>query len=117
MNHKKVDINTICGGAVPEVFAEAFQEIIDNIDDPNTDQKKPRRIMLAFEFIPLQDRQKVNIKFGIVTKPVPVCHVESHMVLTRQGTGQLEAYTTDIRQEELFAAGELPEKKAFVLTK
>lgn len=117
MNHKKVDITTICGGAVPEVFNEAFQEIIDNIDDPNTDQKKPRRILLAFDFIPLQDRAKVNIKFGIVTKPVPVCHVESHMILTRQGGGQLEAYTTDIRQEELFRDGELPEKTLVVLGK
>lgn len=117
MNHKKVDITTICGGAVPEVFNEAFREIIENIDDPNTDQKKPRRILMAFDFVPLQDRSKVNIKFGIVAKTVPVCHVESHMVLTRQGTGQLEAYTTDIRQEELFAEGELPENKAFVLAK
>ena len=116
MQHRKVDIMTICGGAVPEVFEKAFQEIIDNIDDPNTDEKKPRRIVMAFEFAPMNDRSKVNIKFGVVTKPVPVCHVESHMILTKQ-TGRLEAFTTDIKQEELFAPGELPEKKIVVLNK
>lgn len=116
MNHKKVDITTICGGTVQEVFSEAFQEIIDNIDNPDTDQSKNRRITLQFDFAPMKDRAKVNIKFSIVTKPVPVCAVESHMILTRQGTGKLEAYTTDIRQEELFAEGELPDKKFVVLS-
>jgi hypothetical protein len=97
---KKVDLTTICGGAVPEVWAHAFQEIIENINDPNTDPKKARRITMVFDFIPDTNRNNIAIKFGVAAKPVPVSHVESNMYLAREGA-TLNAYTTDIRQQEM----------------
>lgn len=101
MHAKRVDLSTICGGAVPEIFNRELQEIMANITDPNTSVKKSRRIVLTFDFEPMADRKSVAISFGINSKLVPVAAVESNMFITEQA-GQLEAFTNDIRQEELF---------------
>lgn len=110
MQAKKVDLSTICGGSVPEVFDRTFKELLGNITDVNTSTKKARRIILTFDFHPMADRKTVAISFGCNSKLVPVSSVESNMFLSEQG-GQLEAYTNDVRQEELFAG----EKKIYPL--
>ena len=50
---KKVDLNTVGGGAAPELFMRELEKIAENITDLNTDASATRKITMTFVFKPV----------------------------------------------------------------
>ena len=98
--YNKVDLNTICNGSAAEVFQRTLQEVIDNINDVNTDPDKNRRISLVFTVKPTQDRSMAEISFSCQAKVMPVRTVKGSILMAREGD-RLVAYA-NAQQEPLF---------------
>lgn len=100
---EKVTLATICEGAASEVFQKTMEEVLANINEPNTDPEKARRITLTFGFKPTQDRSVAEVTFACEAKIVPVRAFKSTIMMAREN-GSLNAYASTARQEPLFAA-------------
>jgi hypothetical protein len=58
---KKVDLNTVGGGAAPELFQRELDKIAENIGDQNTDATATRKITMTFTFKPDLDRRETVV--------------------------------------------------------
>jgi hypothetical protein len=65
---KQVDISTVGEGAVVELFEEGQREVLENIRDPNTEWKVPRKIVLEIEYRVNEDRRDGVVIVGMKTK-------------------------------------------------
>lgn len=59
----QVDLSNFAEGALQEKFDKEFQKILGNIQDPNTEWKKPRKLVMELTFKTDEDRElsMVNI--------------------------------------------------------
>lgn len=99
--YNKVDLSTICNGAAAEVFQRSLQEVMENINDVNTDPGKARSIALKFTIRPTEDRSTAEISFSCQAKVQPVRTVKGSILMARE-SGQLVAYASGAKQEPLF---------------
>lgn len=97
---RTVDLSTLAGGAAAELFASAMNAVLENMDDPNTDCKTPRRIALTFTFKPDEDRRASAVEVGCTTKLAGVRGVPTRIFIGRH-RGSLAAVEA-LRQEEMF---------------
>ena len=101
--YELVNLETICGGAADEVFQKTLSEVLTNINDPNTDSERARKISLSFVFKPTNDRSVAEVSFVCEAKIVPVRALTSTIVMSREN-GKVTAYTQQVQQESLFPA-------------
>lgn len=101
--YTKVTLATICEGAAAEVFQKTMEEVLANINEPNTDPEKARRITLTFSFKPTQDRSVAEVAFICEAKVQPVRAFKSSILMAREG-GVLNAYASTAKQEPLFGS-------------
>lgn len=97
----EVTIGTLNGGAIPELFQRELSKVVENIDDPNTERRAKRKIVLEITFEPLDDTRE-SAAVAIVAKS-KLAGVKPHGVsvwLSRSG-GRLVAFQKDPRQYEL----------------
>lgn len=84
VNVKDVSLDDLAGGALRVRVAQALQEILANIDDPNTDHK-PRKITIEVVLEPTKDRSQVGIGFVVNTKPRHREEVQTTLFIERHG--------------------------------
>lgn len=84
VNVKEVSLDELAGGALRERFAQALEEILANIDDPNTDHK-PRKISVEVVLAPNKDRSAVGVGFVVNTKPRHREEVQTTLFIERHG--------------------------------
>lgn len=108
MKARIVDLTTICGGGLPEMFQREMDDVMKNIADPNTDPNKPRQIKMVVDIYPSQDRQTCRLAVGVTSKTLPVARMGGSLFISNQN-GVLQAYSTDIRQQDIFAEDEAGE--------
>jgi len=101
MSVRKVDLTTICGGGLPELFARELRDVMANITDINTDPKKPRRITMTVDVYPSTDRATCALELGITSKHAPIVKMAGSLFIAVAGE-TLEAYTSDLRQQDIF---------------
>lgn len=101
MESTEISLTTICGGAVPEVFEREFRELLRNIHDPNTVAEKVRTLTIKFTVKPTEDRSQAAVDFTCKPSLQPVKVVKGQFFLSRH-SGQLKAYSVDMRQGALF---------------
>lgn len=53
----QVDLSSFAEGALQEKFDKEFQKVIENIQDPNTEWKKPRKLLMELTFRTDEDRE------------------------------------------------------------
>ena len=116
---RKVTLETICGGGVPELFERELKDVMKNIADVNTDPKKPRRITMTVDIHPSPDRTTCALEFGITSKTMPVVKMAGSLYISAKGE-KFEAFTSDIRQQDIFEQDEKgesaePTKKPYVI--
>jgi len=99
-------ITTVCRGAVPEVFDHSISEVLKNICDPSTDPEQKRTITLQFDVAPFKDRSGAQITFSVKIKNASIEPIVGQAFFSKQ-SGVLRAYSSDPRQDELFAASEV----------
>jgi hypothetical protein len=59
------NIYELANGAVGERLDEEYQKVLQNINDPNTDPTKARKIILTFVFKPEEERDMSDITFSV----------------------------------------------------
>lgn len=102
---RKVTLESICGGGLPELFQRELSDVMANIADVNTDAEKPRRITITLDIQPGPDRANCAIKLGINSKVMPVMKIAGSLYISAKGE-KFEAYSADIRQRDIFEQDE-----------
>ena len=69
----EVTLDTVCEGSAKELFDRAMKEVLDNIQDVNTDPEATRKISLIFSFAPSEDRASSNVTLRCEVKRSPHC--------------------------------------------
>lgn len=103
-------------GAMTERINYELVKVMENIKNPNTDEK-PRRITVEIDITPINNRQAVSMKTTVKKKLRPTSSVQTQMAI-QNADGLLAAYElTGIPdgQKDLF--GEVHQQKYITLKK
>ena len=98
---EELNIGNICNGAVPEVFTHELEQIIKNINDPNTPPEAKRSLVIKFDFKPMHDRSSAEVTMSVKSTTAAVQAVKSSVYMSKI-SGTLRAYANDPRQTEMF---------------
>ncbi|PKN20924.1 MAG: replication terminator protein [Deltaproteobacteria bacterium HGW-Deltaproteobacteria-6] len=83
-----VTLESLNQGAALERFNLALQDVLDNIQDPNTDPKTTRTVTLKVTFKPDSDRGIANLKCDVVPKLAPIAPFDVRVFLGRDKDGK-----------------------------
>jgi hypothetical protein len=98
-----VNLINIGNGTAVELFDHELQKVLANIKDVNTDAKKTRSITLKVSLVPHGDRAGMQIVIDCNSKLSTVPAVQAGtMFIMKNKEGELQAYSHDVRQEQLF---------------
>ena len=87
----KINLEQFCSGALSEQMNRALQEVTRNIQDPNTDAEKVRRLTITLTFRPSEDRSLVKTEIQSKTALAPAAPIKTTMVMGRDlKTGAVE---------------------------
>lgn len=98
---ENVTIESIGGGALPELFAAELAKVLENIADPNTDIKTSRTITMSVTFKPKADRDVADVSLKCSTKLAGITSVSTQVFMGRS-KGKLVAVENDPKQSKLF---------------
>lgn len=91
----KIDLETFAGGALSERFNMAYQEVLENIMDPNTEFKIKRKVTLELSFKATEDRELSVIDISTKTKLAPNAPTSTKILIDRDGNGNVVASEYD----------------------
>jgi len=103
-----VTLETLEGGAVLERFNLALQEVLDNINNPNTEWNVAREIKLKFTIKPNESREVCTVKISSDNKLAPISALNTHMFIGKQGD-KMVACVRSTRQADMFTEKPLPD--------
>lgn len=89
---KAIELAEMCGGALQEKFAKAFEKVMENMQDPNTPYKDKRAITIKFTFAQNEERDDVAADIDVSVKLASLTGIR-----TSFSTG------TDLRTGEVYA--------------
>jgi len=85
--NERISLDTLNQGAAVERFNLALQDVLDNIQDPNTDPKAVRTVTMKVTFKPDGDRGIANLKCDVVPKLAPIAPFDVRVFLGRDKDG------------------------------
>lgn len=88
----RLSLTNIGNGVAEELFMEELTKVLDNIVDPNTEEKAIREIMVKFKFKPNGTRSHVDIFVSSVSKLGPTKAYPTKAFIGRREDGTGEAY-------------------------
>lgn len=97
----KLDMKSLNNGAVSELFARGLGQVLANIGDPNTDPEKVRKVTITLELKPTKTREAAASRLAMSVGLAPVKSVDGSVVLDHDGAGNVEAYTSLTKEQEL----------------
>lgn len=80
---RPISLDTLDNGGVLELFGTCLQEVLDNIQDPNTKPDGTREISLMVKFKPNKERNYTALTYSAKTKLQPVQPVEIPVYVDR----------------------------------
>lgn len=86
---QKLNLAKMAQGAFMEQFNLEFGEVLDNIADPNTDPKKPRKITLTMVFKPDENREVISVETQSKSALVPPKPLSTTIVIDRDSDGSV----------------------------
>lgn len=87
----KIDLSTIADGAVQERFEDAFNKVLDNIHDLNTDPKKTRKLTLEVKISSEENRELLFMDVSAKTSLQSRTPIAVTMMTGMDGKGNPEA--------------------------
>lgn len=87
-----------------ERFDLALQEALDNIQDPNTDPKKPRKVVMTLTIAPDEDRSVGKYMIDVQSKLAPIKPHPGRVFLGRDIRGRgvaTEEHPTQVEMDEV----------------
>lgn len=98
---KELTLETVAGGAAPELFDQLLDQVLENIEDPNYPAEKQRKLTLEFVFEPGADRHEASVEIRPKLKLADREGVAGRAFIGRQD-GELVAVAHDPWQEDMF---------------
>lgn len=89
---KNCELQDFAGGALQENFTKAFNEVIKNMQDPNTPYKNKRAITIKLGFTQNEIRDDSKCEISVETKLAPVAPIATAFAIGK-----------DIKTGEVFA--------------
>ncbi len=87
----KLDLNKFAGGVLQEKFNRALNEVIKNLQDPNTSFKNKRGITISIGFTQNEERDDAKITIAVTTKTSPVLPIQTSLSMGKDlDTGEIE---------------------------
>lgn len=94
---KMLNLESFADGALSEKMNIAYKEVLQNIQDPNTDYKKKRKISLELVFTSGEDRELTEVTIGASTKLVQPKAIATKIIIGTDGSGEVLA--TEYRKQ------------------
>lgn len=91
-NTEKISLANLAGGAAIERFDVALQEVLNNIQNVNTESTEARKVVLEVTLKPDEYREQVNISLKVVAKNAPLSPMSVNASLETDVRGNMEAY-------------------------
>lgn len=97
-----INLEKFAGGALSEKFNMAFQEVLENIADPNTGHKVKRKITVDLSFEPNEERELSQVDIQVKTKLAPSKSVGTTILIDSDGKGGIVAseYNNQIKGQQ-----------------
>lgn len=86
---KIVSLNEFANGAVLERFNVELQKILENINDPNTDPKKARKLTLTVTMKGDEERELATVSVQAKSTLAPAKDVETIIVMDYDSKGKV----------------------------
>ena len=102
MPKKSISLDELGRGAVIEMFDEALEQVLDNIDNPNTEPSKKRKIVVEVSMKPDKTRSVVETDVSVKTTLAAPKPLETLLHVSRSADGSIIATENDPEQMEMF---------------
>lgn len=100
-NFVKLEMNSLNKGAVPDLFAAGLLKVLSNIGDPSTGADVTRKITISVEIKPDKMRETGKVKTSMSLSLAPILAAEGSVVFDSDGDGNVEAFTSLVKEQEL----------------
>ena len=82
-----INLEKFAEGALAEKMNGALKEVLENIQDPNTDFKLKRKLTLEMTFVSGEDRELAEVTILAKTKLAPNKPIATKLVIGTDGKG------------------------------
>ena len=112
-DYREITLNNLNNGAVPELFDEAWEKLLDNIADPNTDNDKVRELTIKIKVKPSEKRTGAAVVGVKVEAKLPGKKMNAGAMILDidRDTKKMRAYNIDPRQPEFPAIVDMETEK------
>lgn len=93
--HQRLSLSNLGDGGALELFDVALQEVLANIQDPNTLADATRSVTLTVTFKPDKSRDIGLCKYKVVPKLASVAEQETRVFLAQQPDASGHYYATE----------------------
>lgn len=93
-----VSLETLGQGAAVERFNLALQDVLNNVQDPNTDPKKARTVTMKVTVKPSADREVGTLAVDVVSKLAPIAPFDVRVFMGRGKDGK--GYATEYHSQQ-----------------
>lgn len=105
---KHIELAEIIGGALQEQFARSFENVLENLQNPNTSFKAPREINIKLKFTQSERRDDAKVAILVSEKLAPQAPMETAFAIGRDlKTGEL--YAEEYGNQLKMRVDEVPE--------
>jgi len=88
----QVELHELAGGALQENAQRAIEDVVKNLQDPNTPWKNKREIVIKLKFTQNEDRDDARCEISVDKKLAPVKPLETKFALAKNlQTGEVYA--------------------------
>lgn len=103
-----INLEKFADGALSEKFNIAFQEVLENIADPNTKYKTKRKLIIDLTFETDEERELSIVGIQTKTKLAPAKAAATKIIIDRDGKGGVIAseYMSQIRGQQYLGVDE-----------
>jgi hypothetical protein len=86
MSVNKMILSEMAGGGLQELFEHELDRIVENINDPNTEVKAARKLVIELKFKPIDDsRDLVGVEITPKTSLAPTVGTKTKMIIGSDG--------------------------------
>lgn len=89
--NQNINLDNFANGALAERFNIALKEVLENLQDPNTDYKKRRKLTMDLTFITNESREITSVDIVAKTKLSPAKPITTSLLMDISANGEVIA--------------------------
>lgn len=101
-----ITLATLLGGAIVEAVDYEINNVLSNIQDPNTSSGAARTVTLSLKIKPNKERNIAQVTFQAASKLAPAEALETSILIDRNNAGQAVGF--ELASENQYDQGILP---------